>query len=88
MRLIGDRLLVRPIKEKVLESGIIIPRQANNQFRAKVIMTGVNVKKVREGDIVVYHEFSGEPWPLDNNLMLLRESKDIKSYLRLENKEY
>jgi len=81
MRLLDDRVLVKPIiEEEVTKGGIIIPDSAKNHQvgKAEVIETGSGGKSfgmtVSNGDTILYNKHAGEPW--DDN-KLIRQSDII-----------
>lgn len=73
LRPLGDRVLVRLLeeKEKISESGIIIPESAEKDDikKGEIVSTGpgrvgddgkLNPVEVKKGDIVMFKEFAGD----------------------------
>ena len=82
MRILGDRVMVKPIIEKKTESGIFLTNATAPHNKAKVIQTGEKVKKIKSGNVVLYNLHSGTPFPVDGvEYLLLREGKDVISIL-------
>jgi len=82
MRILGDRVMVKPIIEDKTKSGIILSGSTTPHNKAKVIQTGEKVKEIKSGNVVLYNLHTGTPFPVDGvEYLLLRESKDVISIL-------
>lgn len=69
MRLLGKRLLVKPIlPETETASGLILPpsAQAQQQSQGTVVTVGSDVTGVKKGDTVVYGKFAGQMIELED----------------------
>ena len=63
----------------VTKSGLILPVDAKNKFRAKVLYVGFACKYLRVGDIVNYHQGRGTSYVNEDgkNCIFLNEEVDI-----------
>jgi chaperonin GroES len=83
IRLLADRVLVKPIEaETTTKGGIIIPDNAQEKPRqGRVILVGPGepgqVMQVKEGDHVLYGEYSGQQVHLEGEDYLLMRELDI-----------
>jgi co-chaperonin GroES (HSP10) len=71
MKAIGKNLLILPIveKDKVTEGGLMLhikDREDLRYSKAKVIQTGLDVKGVKNDDIIFYDKHAGFKIELDN----------------------
>ncbi len=68
MKLLQDRLLVKPIKKEKTQGGIILPSNTKeNQTLGKVVLVSDKCKVVKVGDIIKYH---------DNNYMQIKYNNE------------
>lgn len=79
-RPLADRLIVRIVEpaEAVTAGGIVLPGQAGQDKFTKqgtVEAVGAKVEEVSVGDVVMFSGFSGNPFPDDNELRLMREGE-------------
>ena len=70
---LGNRILVKPIKEEEIRGGIVLPETAEKEKKAqgKVVALGNGDEVVKMGlkigDTVVYGKYSGEDIEMDEN---------------------
>lgn len=85
---LGDRIVVEPIEqEEVTASGIILPESAKERpQRGKVLAVGPGARDddgkriamdVSEGDVVVYAQYAGTNFKVDEKKLLILSEKDI-----------
>jgi co-chaperonin GroES (HSP10) len=67
----------------VTKSGLILPVNEKNKYRAKVLYVGFGVKYLRVGDIVNYHQGRGTEYINEDgkNCIFLNEEVDIDHIL-------
>ncbi|SED10993.1 Co-chaperonin GroES (HSP10) [Tenacibaculum sp. MAR_2009_124] len=68
MKLLGERVLVKPIKTENNKNGIILPESEKNKQLGEVLEVGVKCQVVKKGDMVKYYSNTGIPF----------EYKDVK----------
>jgi len=85
---LGDRIVVEPIEqEEVTASGIILPESAKERpQRGLVISVGPGARDddgkriamdVTDGDVVVYAQYAGTTFKIDDKKLLILSEKDI-----------
>jgi len=85
---LGDRIVVEPIEqEEVTASGIILPESAKERpQRGMVLAVGPGARDddgkriamdVSEGDVVVYAQYAGTNFKVDDKKLLILSEKDI-----------
>lgn len=85
---LGDRIVVEPIEqEEVTASGIILPESAKERpQRGRVLAVGPGARDddgkriamdVSEGDVVVYAQYAGTNFKVDEKKLLILSEKDI-----------
>ena len=85
---LGDRVLAQPIEVKnKTASGIIIPDEAKEKSnKAKVIVVSQELKdseknQIKEGDTILYKDFSGDKTELDGEKYILLQTEDIMAIM-------
>ena len=84
MRLLADRIMVKPItEEEVRASGIILPNKEKKYPTALIKMIGNKVKHLKEGDTIMYYtHHQGTPINyMGEDYLLLSEGRDVISTL-------
>ena len=84
IRPIGDRILVKPLKEEeVTKSGIVLPSNAEKEKKAQgkivALGSGESIKSLglKEGDTVVFGKYSGDEVEVDGEeYKILNVSKE------------
>ena len=66
MKLLGERVLVKPLKTENNNKGIILPESAKNKQIGEVIEVGIKCKVVKKGDRVKYYSNTGVPFEYEN----------------------
>jgi len=85
---LGDRIVVEPIEqEEVTASGIVLPESAKERpQRGRVVAVGPGARDddgkriamdVGEGDVVVYAQYAGTNFKIDEKKLLILSEKDI-----------
>jgi len=84
---LGDRVVLKPIEqESKTKSGIIIPDTAKEKsHRGKVLAVGagkyddgeLNPMTVKVGDEVLYKEYAGDEFKLDEEKVIVIKEEDI-----------
>lgn len=64
MRILGNRVLLKPFKEETTKSGIILQPDKKRKSEGEVISVGDNVD-LKVGSRVVYSEFGGKETKID-----------------------
>lgn len=71
MKLIGDRILIEPIKqEKTTESGIFLAKSQTFPT-GKVLCIGNKVEVIKEGDTIRYNEHNAIPLEYEGKKCLI-----------------
>ncbi len=80
---LGERVLVERLEESsTTASGIIIPDNAKEKpSKAKVIALGKEIKKLQEGDVIVFGKYAGSEITLEGKEYLILEFSDILGIL-------
>ncbi|WP_440880620.1 co-chaperone GroES family protein [Tenacibaculum sp. C7A-26P2] len=66
MKILGERVLVEPIKSEKNINGILLPGTAQSQQIGKVLEVGIKCKVVKKGDRVKYYSNTGVPFEYEN----------------------
>ncbi len=80
---LGDRLLIKPIKEEEkTEGGIVLPDSAKEKpMKAKVVAIGdgddVKDMDIKVGDKVIYSKYSGTEIKIDEEEHIIIDAEDI-----------
>ncbi|MGB9789127.1 co-chaperone GroES [Thermotoga caldifontis] len=78
---LGERLLIKPIKEeKKTEGGIVLPDSAKEKpMKAEVIAVGEKVENidVKPGDKVIYSKYAGTEIKIDDVEYIIIDANDI-----------
>jgi len=78
---LGERLLIKPIKEeKRTEGGIVIPDTAKEKpMKAEVIEIGKDVEDIdiKVGDKVIFSKYAGTEIKIDDEDYILIDQDDI-----------
>lgn len=80
---LGDRLLIKPIKEEEkTEGGIVLPDSAKEKpMKAEVIAIGdgddVKDMDIKVGDRVIYSKYSGTEIKIDEEEYIIIDAEDI-----------
>ena len=86
---LGDRVIVEPIEqEEVTASGIVLPESAKERpQRGTILAVGPGrldedgakriAMDVKVGDVVLYAQYSGTQFKIDNTKYLVLSEKDI-----------
>jgi len=80
---LGDRLLIKPIKEEEkTEGGIVLPDSAKEKpMKAEVIAIGdgddVKDMDIKVGDKVIYSKYSGTEIKIDEEEYIIIDAEDI-----------
>lgn len=86
MKPLFDRVLLKPILADKEKNGIILTIHDNEKTNKAIVYTlgvGETVTKsgLKEGDIVLYNKFAGEPYVFDKVEYLLIEATEITAIL-------
>lgn len=84
--LIGDKLIIEPIKENIKESegGLLLAEKHREDIRcrtAKVIKKGTNVLYVNEGDEIFYDRFAGFALEINDVIHTVIKESDVIAIL-------
>lgn len=85
---LGDRIVVEPIEqEEVTASGIILPESAKERpQRGRIVAVGPGARDddgkripmdVANGDVVVYAQYAGTNFKIEDKKLLILSEKDI-----------
>ncbi len=78
---LGERLLIKPIKEEEkTEGGIVLPDSAKEKpMKAEVIEVGEKVEDLdlQPGDKVIYSKYSGTEIKIDDEEYIIIDAEDI-----------
>ena len=79
---LGERLLIKPIKEEEkTEGGIVLPDSAKEKpMKAEVIEVGEKVDEdldLHAGDKVIYSKYSGTEIKIDDEEYIIIDAEDI-----------
>ncbi len=78
---LGERLLIKPIKEEEkTEGGIVLPDSAKEKpMKAEVIAVGEKVDEIDlvPGDKVIYSKYSGTEIKIDDEEYIIIDAEDI-----------
>ncbi len=78
---LGERLLIKPIKEEEkTEGGIVLPDSAKEKpMKAEVIAVGDKVDEIDlvPGDKVIYSKYSGTEIKIDDEEYIIIDAEDI-----------
>jgi len=85
VRPLGDRVLVRPIKNsQKTSSGIYLPDLVDKMKTALVLAVGNDpAVGVKEGDTIIYEDFGSIEIEINGEILLIFKAKDILA--KLEN---
>ena len=84
MKILHNRVLVKPIKEEeVRASGIILPTREKKYPIGEILQIGVKVKELKVGQKIMYYKHhNGVPITVEgDDCLLLSESGDIISVI-------
>ena len=59
MKILHNRVLVKPIVEEITKGGLIMPKSEQNKNIGEVVLIGEKVQVISVGDIVSYHSNCG-----------------------------
>ncbi len=79
---LGERLLIKPIKEEEkTEGGIVLPDSAKEKpMKAEVVEVGEKVDEdldLHAGDKVIYSKYSGTEIKIDDEEYIIIDAEDI-----------
>ncbi|MCD6104021.1 MAG: co-chaperone GroES [Thermotogaceae bacterium] len=78
---LGERLLIKPIKEeKRTEGGIVLPDSAKEKpMKAEVIAVGEKVEDVdvKSGDKVIFSKYAGTEIKIDDEDYIIIDAGDV-----------
>jgi len=72
-----DRVVIKPLEEKVRPGGIIIPVEAKEKsMEGTVVAAGSGTRRLKVGDTVLYSKFVGtEVTYQDEDFLIMKESE-------------
>ena len=59
MKLIHDKILIKPIKKETTKNGIYIPEKMQKNNTGIVVLIGNKVKNIKVGDTVMRYDHAG-----------------------------
>ena len=76
---LADRIVLEQLQlEEQTKSGIILPDSAQEKPKmAKVLAVGVEVKEVKEGDVVLYKSYGPDDVKVDGQEYMIAKEEDI-----------
>ena len=80
---LGDRVLIKPAKEEVSKSGIVLPDTVDREKKAEgtivAIGEGEKVKKLnlKTGDVVLYGKYGGDEVEIDGQEHKILSHDDV-----------
>jgi co-chaperonin GroES (HSP10) len=84
---VDDKIVCKQLTKNVTKGGIIIPNEVKTepQSYGKVMSFGENVKNIKEGDVIIYHQRGGMAVVLDNKLYAVVKYDEV--YAVIEGKD-
>lgn len=81
-KLLGTRVLVKPIQEQAqTKSGLMIPNGNRAIQKAVVEEVGVDCKHLHKGDNVLYSAHAGTDVDVDGEILLIMTEQDVLAVL-------
>lgn len=78
MRVLGDRLVVKPNSFEQPSSGLIIPEAAQErQSEGKVLEVGPEVEGIEQGEQIVFSTYGGVELEFDGEKVLVLRQSDV-----------
>lgn len=78
LKMIGSRVLVKPIYEETMLDGILLPETTEKKpTKYEVIDVGGDVIEVQVGDFVVFGEYAGIEVSKDKEVYRILEEEEI-----------
>lgn len=82
MRLLQDRILVKPIKKETENNGIILPESTQDKNIGEVLIVSDKCKAITVGDTVKFYQHSGIPVRhQETDCLIMKESSDVIAIL-------
>lgn len=82
LKVVGDNIFVKPIKEKEEVNGLVNPTQYEDKtFKGEVVKIGTLVKDVEIGSIVFFNRYSTTSYDFNNEEYLSLREEDVIAYL-------
>lgn len=80
MRLLHNRVMVKPIKEEKSGSILLLASDQKKQCKGKIVLVGEKCtnENFYEGKVVMYHEHAGVPINVDDEDLLILDVGDDK----------
>lgn len=78
MRLLHNRVMIKPIKEEKSGSIMLLASDQKKQCKGKVVLVGEKCtnENIYEGKVVMYHEHAGTPINVENEDLLILDVGD------------
>ena len=81
MRVLGKKVLIKPIKKEKTTSGLILPESSSDNTKAEVILVGEKASIIKQGDIVKHHMNRGVSYDYLGDACLFINEDDIIAIL-------
>ena len=82
---ISDKIVVEELKRTITEGGIIIPDSSGDpQGYGKVLSIGEDVKNIKEGDILVFHNHAGQASVISKAILRILKYEEVYGILKDE----
>lgn len=82
LKVVGDNIFVKPIKEKDEINGLVNPAQYEDKsFKGEVVAVGKLVKDIQTGNIVFFNKYSTTSYEFNNEEYLSLREEDVIAYL-------
>ena len=85
IKAISDKIIVEELKRTKTEGGIILPDSSGDpQAYGKVISLGEDIKNLKVGDIIVFHNHGGQASLIGKSLLRILKYEEIYGVLEHE----
>lgn len=85
IKAVNDKIVVEELKRTKTEGGIIIPEGSGDpQAYGKVLSLGEDIKTLKVGDIIVFHNHGGQAGLIGKSLLRILKYEEIYGILEHE----
>jgi chaperonin GroES len=82
LKVVGDNIFVKPLKEKEQLNGLVNPTQYEDKaYKGEVISVGDTVKSIKKGDVVFFNRYSTTSYEFNNEEYLSLCEEDVIAYI-------
>ena len=83
IKVLGEKILVKPIRKDKTEGGLYIPETGEPQMKGEIVAIGNVIdeksgcKELKEGDVIMWLPFAGTWFDSGENLLVIRPNDVI-----------